>query len=211
MKAKNGSSPIHAVRPPTLPRRLGRPTGGRSGGEGVGGDGRRRASSRARPQASATIGPQLVGQRLLGGGDLVERRELDLLDQLGRRQVGEHVVGDHAGLDHRRVARRDGPTLEVPERTFVGQDVLDPELGRVGVRRRPPRRPGSSTSRRPRRTGRRRRPRSRPLRSGSAVPGSCTSSRGRSASRRRGSRPRSPARRTGCRSTSGRRRTGCPA
>ena len=45
------------------------------------------------------------------------------------------LLADLAGLQQRGVAGRDGPALEVAQRTLVGEDVLDPQLGGVGVRR----------------------------------------------------------------------------
>ena len=80
-------------------------------------------------QASATIGPQLSVRTCVGGGDLGGARELDLADQLGRRQVllGMSAVTLPVAASV-CVAGRDGAALEVAEGALVGQDVLDPQL-----------------------------------------------------------------------------------
>ena len=95
----------------------------------IGGLGPSSQARRRRPSAPSSR-PRPPGRRRSD-----RPREGDLLDQLGRGQVGEHVLGDHAVLDERGVAGGNRPALEIAEGAFVGEDVLDPQPRRVRVRR----------------------------------------------------------------------------
>src|SRR5690606_32782194 len=81
----------------------------------------------------ADDGVPLRGHHLAVGVLLLEGREHGLGIEFGRRQLVQHLLRHLAGGDQLVEAGRMAIAIEEAELAFVGVDVFEPELARVGV------------------------------------------------------------------------------